>query len=51
MFDRLAGGVDWRVLEPAHERAYGGFTDADLYPDVRPTLVDLPARLGEVDVR
>lgn len=43
VFDRLASGVDWRALEPAHERAYGGFTDADLYPDVRPTLAALRA--------
>lgn len=38
VFDRLAPGVEWREHEPAHEQAYGGFTDADLYPDAHPTL-------------
>ncbi|CAN5787867.1 hypothetical protein BH23ACT10_BH23ACT10_18670 [soil metagenome] len=38
VFERLAPGVDWRAHEAAHEQAYGGFVDTDLYPDVRPTL-------------
>jgi FMN phosphatase YigB (HAD superfamily) len=38
VFDLVAPGVDWRALEDEHERRYGGFTAADLYPDARGTL-------------
>ena len=38
VFAALAPGVDWRALEAQHERRYGGFTEADLYADVRPAL-------------
>lgn len=38
VFAALAPDVDWRALEAEHERRYGGFADADLYPDVRPVL-------------
>lgn len=38
VFTSLAPDVDWRALESEHERRYGGFTEADLYADVRPAL-------------
>ncbi|HEX6256423.1 MAG TPA: HAD family hydrolase [Euzebyales bacterium] len=38
VFDLVAPGVDWHALEEEHERRYGGFTDADVYSDVRATL-------------
>lgn len=38
VFDRLAPGLAWPDLEPAHERAYGGFAETDLYADVRGAL-------------
>lgn len=41
VFARVASGTDWRALEPLHEQRYGGFGEADLYPDVRPTLAAL----------
>lgn len=41
VFDLVAPGVDWRVLETDHERRYGGFAERDLYDDVRPALAAL----------
>jgi HAD superfamily hydrolase (TIGR01549 family) len=38
VFRSLAPDVDWRTLEPEHERRYGGFGASDLYADVRPAL-------------
>jgi FMN phosphatase YigB (HAD superfamily) len=32
---------DWRDRQPAVESAYGGFTDADLYPDARRAMMAL----------
>jgi HAD superfamily hydrolase (TIGR01549 family) len=32
---------DWRGLVPVVEERYGGFQEADLYPDARPTLAAL----------
>jgi HAD superfamily hydrolase (TIGR01549 family) len=43
VFELVAPGVDWRALEDEHERRYGGFTTADLYPDVRATLAAVRA--------
>lgn len=41
VFPHLAPNVDWQILEPEHERRYGGFRREDLYPDVEPCLADL----------
>jgi HAD superfamily hydrolase (TIGR01549 family) len=41
VFEHLVPNLDWEPLEDEHERRYGGFTEADLYPDVRPTLTAL----------
>ncbi len=41
VFDHLAPNLDWEPLEAEHERRYGGFTEADLYADVRPALTAL----------
>lgn len=43
VFEHLAPNVDWPELEDEHERRYGGFTESDLYPDVRPCLEALTA--------
>jgi HAD superfamily hydrolase (TIGR01549 family) len=42
-FDHLAPNVTWRELEDEHERHYGGFVEADLYPDVRASLAAMVA--------
>ncbi len=41
--EHVAPNMDASTLEVEHERRYGGFTDADLYPDVRACLTDLRA--------
>ncbi len=41
VFPHLAPNVSWQALEEEHERRYGGFTEADLYPDVRACLQEL----------
>lgn len=41
VFAMLAPNVEWRALSEEHEARYGGFTEADLYPDVRPCLAAL----------
>ncbi len=38
VFEHLVPNLDWPRLEDEHERRYGGFGEADLYPDVRPCL-------------
>lgn len=43
VFD-LFGSTDWEDQRDALEDAYGGFGEADLYPDVRPALDRLLAR-------
>ncbi len=41
VFPHVAPNVDWHALEDDHEERYGGFQEADLYPDVRGCLDDL----------
>jgi HAD superfamily hydrolase (TIGR01549 family) len=48
VFPHVAPNLDWEELGDAHEAAYGGFGEQDLYPDVRPTLEQL--RSDEVRV-
>ena len=40
----IFGADDWRQRLPAVERAYGGFTDADLYPDAHRAFAGLAQR-------
>ena len=40
----IFGADDWRQRLPAVERAYGGFTDADLYPDAHRAFAGLTRR-------
>jgi HAD superfamily hydrolase (TIGR01549 family) len=42
-FAHVAPNVEWRALETEHEVRYGGFAEADLYPDARPALAALRA--------
>jgi HAD superfamily hydrolase (TIGR01549 family) len=42
-FPHVAPNVDWTTLEDEHEARYGGFRDADLYPEVRTALAELHA--------
>lgn len=45
----VAPNVDWPTLADEHERRYGGFTEGDLYADVRDCLQELvDAGLGVV---
>lgn len=37
----IFGADDWRGRLPAVERAYGGFSPADLYPDALPSIREL----------
>jgi HAD superfamily hydrolase (TIGR01509 family) len=41
VFTHVAPNLDWEELEDEHERRYGGFREADLYPDVRACLTEL----------
>lgn len=43
VFEHLVPNLDWPELEEEHERRYGGFTEGDLYADVRPCLEALIA--------
>lgn len=43
VFEHLAPNLDWELLEAEHEQRYGGFTEADVYADVRPCLLALQA--------
>ena len=40
----IFGADDWRQRLPAVERAYGGFTNADLYPDAHRAFAGLAQR-------
>lgn len=39
----IFGADDWQLRMPSIERAYGGFTRDDLYPDAQPALAALRA--------
>jgi len=41
VFPVVAPNSDWMPFEEEHERRYGGFTEQDLYPDVRLCLEEL----------
>lgn len=41
VFPHVATNLDWEELADEHEQRYGGFEEADLYPDVRPCLEEL----------
>lgn len=43
-FAHLVPNIDPDALEDEHERRYGGFGPEDVYPDVRPCLVELAAQ-------
>ena len=40
-FAHVAPNVAWAEHEAEHEARYGGFAEADLYPDVRPALASI----------
>jgi HAD superfamily hydrolase (TIGR01549 family) len=39
----ILGRTDWHDFQPEFERRYGGFQDADLYPDARGAITSLAA--------
>lgn len=41
VFPHVAPNLDWRDFVEEHERRYGGFAPADLYPDAVPCLREL----------
>lgn len=41
VFPHVAPNLDWRAFVDEHERRYGGFVPADLYPDATPCLHEL----------
>ena len=47
VFPHVAPNVEWREFEGEHERRYGGFSEQDVYSDVRMCLSELQA----MDVR
>ena len=46
--EEVAPNIDWTDFVDEHERRYGGFRPADVYPDVRPCMADLRAQGIEV---